>query len=80
MPLPFNRRSLPRIDDTLAAPHQRLLTTTEAAQAIGVSPATIRQWTHRGYLRPTAHQGHLNLYREDHVLQAERNRRERLSN
>lgn len=29
-----------------------LLTTTEAAQRVGVSPATIRSWRNRGWLAP----------------------------
>ncbi|WP_367620987.1 MerR family transcriptional regulator [Streptomyces olivoreticuli] len=56
-------------------PRHRLLTTAEAAETAGVTTACIRQWTHRGYLTPTAHHGKHNLYREDHVLDAERTRR-----
>ncbi|MFI1966533.1 MerR family transcriptional regulator [Streptomyces pathocidini] len=58
-------------------PRWRLLTTAEAAEAVGVSPACIRQWKRRGYLRPIARyrtNGSL-LYREDHVLEVERDRR-----
>ncbi len=29
-----------------------LVTTTEAASFVGVSPVTIRGWAHRGWLRP----------------------------
>ncbi|MFE0063386.1 MerR family transcriptional regulator [Streptomyces sp. NPDC059003] len=54
---------------------QRLLTTAEAAAVAGVQAACIRQWVSRGYLQPTARQGNRNLYREDHVLQVERDHR-----
>lgn len=58
-------------------PRFRLLTTREAAAAAGVSAACIRQWVKRGYLRPTARyqRGNGLLYREDHVLEVERDRR-----
>ncbi|MFJ4806952.1 helix-turn-helix domain-containing protein [Streptomyces murinus] len=57
-------------------PRRRLLTTAEAASAAGVSPACIRQWVHRGYLRPVAwyRRSGAHLFREDHVLLAERER------
>ncbi|WP_274919520.1 helix-turn-helix domain-containing protein [Streptomyces sp. WZ-12] len=62
-----------------ADPRHRLLTTAEAARMAGVSPACIRQWVRRGYLQPIAHyrRGNIPLYREDHVLLAERDRRTR---
>ncbi|MEU5431592.1 MerR family transcriptional regulator [Streptomyces olivoreticuli] len=59
------------------SPCRRLLTTQEAAAVARVTPACIRQWTSRGYLVPTARQGRTNLYLEDHVLRAERIRRNR---
>ncbi|WP_372472111.1 helix-turn-helix domain-containing protein [Streptomyces albireticuli] len=59
----------------MSSPQDRLLTTVEAAEAAGVTPACIRQWARRGYIRPIARIGKRNLYREDHVLRAERDRR-----
>ncbi|WP_327591660.1 helix-turn-helix domain-containing protein [Streptomyces chartreusis] len=56
-------------------PRHRLLTTAEAAELAGVTPACIRQWARRRYLRPVAQYGALNLYREDQVLEVERARR-----
>ncbi|WP_107288564.1 helix-turn-helix domain-containing protein [Streptomyces sp. NBRC 110611] len=53
-------------------PRHRLLTTAEAAVVACVTPATVRKWVHRGYLRPIARYGNRNLYREDHVLRTER--------
>ncbi|WP_414167552.1 helix-turn-helix domain-containing protein [Streptoverticillium reticulum] len=61
------------------SPRHRLLTTQEAAAVARVSPSCIRQWTHRGHLVPAARQGRTNLYREDHVLEAERTRRNQRS-
>lgn len=59
----------------MSSPRDRLLTTVEAAEVVGVTPACIRQWARRGYIRPIARSGKRNLYREDHVLCAERDRR-----
>ncbi|MEU6708118.1 helix-turn-helix domain-containing protein [Streptomyces wuyuanensis] len=75
-----DRRQVRRIcaDQPLGDPRLRLLTTAEAADAVGVSPACIRQWRRRGHLRPVAEyrlSGAL-LYREVDVLRAERDRRE----
>lgn len=58
-------------------PRSRLLTAAEAAQLLGVSASCIRQWVARGYLRPTAYfrRGRVQLFREDHILEADRGRR-----
>ncbi|MGW2557630.1 helix-turn-helix domain-containing protein [Streptomyces sp. NPDC001635] len=65
----------PHYTDPPGNPRLRLLTTAEAAQAAGVSPACIRQWTRRGYLKPVARYRNANLYLEHHVLLVERDRR-----
>nr|WP_242640928.1 helix-turn-helix domain-containing protein [Streptomyces kasugaensis] len=52
-----------------------MLTTEEAAEVACVTPACIRKWVSRGHLAVTARSGSRNLYREDHVLAAERQRR-----
>lgn len=60
-------------------PRQRLLTAVEAAQLLGVTPNCVHQWVHRGHLRPLArlNRSRTLLFREDHVLLAERARRTR---
>ncbi|WP_102922512.1 helix-turn-helix domain-containing protein [Streptomyces noursei] len=75
---PISRRSIKSSlenDSNLGPLGQRLLTTAEAAEAAGVTPSCIRQWVSRGHLRPVARYGKRNLYREDHVLRVERDRR-----
>jgi hypothetical protein len=49
------------------------LTTAEAAQLVGVAPATIRSWRSRGYLKPQGldERGY-PLHRRDAVTAAER--------
>lgn len=44
------------------------LTTRQAAQAWGVSTATIRQWVHRGYLSPTGVEGRSAVFSALDVL------------
>lgn len=51
---------------------QELVTAEEAAVAVGVSPATIRSWKHRGHLPPAQHRGRTPLYRLADVLTAAR--------
>ncbi|MFF2748635.1 MerR family transcriptional regulator [Kitasatospora sp. NPDC058048] len=78
MPNGPTRRDLAAVAAAAAGvPRCRLLTTGEAAEAAGVTAACIRQWTVRGRLRPVARRGRENLYREDHVLFAERDCRSR---
>ncbi|MCC2280938.1 helix-turn-helix domain-containing protein [Streptomyces sp. ET3-23] len=75
--MPPTRRLAAVAAQDSASPCRRLLTTQEAAAVAQVTPACIRQWTSRGYLVPAARQGRANLYLEDHVLRAERIRRNR---
>jgi DNA-binding transcriptional MerR regulator len=58
------------------SPSERLLTTTEAADAVGVQPARIRDWARRGLLTKyaTTPDGH-PLYLEQQVLDVEHNTR-----
>ncbi|WP_353952521.1 MerR family transcriptional regulator [Knoellia sp. S7-12] len=46
------------------------ITTAEAAQAYGVSPATIRQWVRRGRLQPTRNQGRTLIFSARDVSRA----------
>ena len=52
-----------------------LLTTAQAAQIVGVSPATIRTWRHRGWLTPGLDERNRPLYMQT-VRAAERTVRE----
>ncbi|MEU3756654.1 MerR family transcriptional regulator [Streptomyces olivoreticuli] len=63
--------------DSGNVPQLRLLTGAEAAELAGVTPGCIRQWVKRGHLQPAARNSRSRawLYREDHVLVAERERR-----
>lgn len=59
-------------------PHERLLTTTEAARVARRTPATIRGWAHLGYLTPFTHDDRgWPLYLEWDVLTVERQTRRR---
>ena len=59
-------------------PHERLLTTAEAARVARRTPATIRGWAHRGHLTPFTHDHKGRpLYLEWDVLTAERQTRRR---
>ncbi|MFC5150018.1 MerR family transcriptional regulator [Streptomyces aureoversilis] len=60
----------------------RLLTSSEAAKLVFVTPGCIRQWVCRGYLRPVAKNRKTRawLYAENDVLMAEKARRVRQSN
>lgn len=49
-----------------------VLTTTEAAAAVGVSPSTLRQWVRRGHLKPAGWQGKQRTFTAEAVLAADR--------
>lgn len=49
-----------------------LYTTREVADELGVTPATVHQWVHRGYLTPVGKKGRQNVYRLADVFEAER--------
>lgn len=50
-----------------------LLTTPQAAQMVGVSPATIRSWRHRGWIQPHGlDERNRPLYTRENVREAER--------
>jgi DNA-binding transcriptional MerR regulator len=51
--------------------HDPLVTTSQAAQAHGVAPATIRSWANRGLLTPARRDGRTPLYRLSDVDEAE---------
>ncbi|MER5891298.1 MerR family transcriptional regulator [Streptomyces sp. NPDC001941] len=72
MTVPVNRRRMAELRSRAAqSAAWRLLTTAEAAAAVGVPAATIRKWKQRGLLIPSAFQGRRPLYVERDVLQAE---------
>ncbi len=49
-----------------------MLTTPQAAELVGVAPATIRSWRHRGYLQPCGlDERYRPLYHPDDVITAE---------
>ncbi|MEV4872071.1 MerR family transcriptional regulator [Streptomyces syringium] len=52
----------------------RLITAKEAGELVSVSSDCIRQWVQRGHLSPVGRdkRSRAVLYREDHVLEAER--------
>lgn len=45
------------------------LSTTEAAELVGVSPFTVRSWVARGYLRPVRPNAKPALYAEADVVE-----------
>ena len=47
--------------DLLTVPDDHMLTTTEAAEYVGVGIETIRQWRKRGYVSPTGAREHLQV-------------------
>lgn len=47
--------------ELLTIPEDQMLTTTEAADYIGVDIETIRQWRKRGYMSPTGAREHLQV-------------------
>lgn len=62
----------------LPARGDKLLTTAKAADRVGVRPGTIRSWASRGYLTAWGADEHGHkLYREENVVAAERQVRER---
>ena len=56
----------------------KLLTTAQAAERVGVKPGTIRSWASRGYLTAWGANEHGHrLYREERVVEVEKQVRER---
>ncbi|MEV7969017.1 helix-turn-helix domain-containing protein [Sphaerisporangium sp. NPDC088356] len=54
---------------------EELFTAEEAAEEVGMSPATIHTWTARGFLTPAGKRGRFNVYRLADVFAAERGRK-----
>ena len=54
--------------------HERLLTVTESAEAVGASPWTIRQWVNRGHLEPVPGIQPMTFFESD-VLDCQTRRR-----
>jgi excisionase family DNA binding protein len=52
-----------------------LVTAEEAAEEVGVKPATIYSWVNRGHLEHAEQRGHLKLFRLADVFAAEATRR-----
>jgi DNA-binding transcriptional MerR regulator len=48
-----------------------LFTATEAAELLGVEPATITKWSARGRLTPAGRKGRAHLYRWGDLSEAE---------
>lgn len=69
-PITTRRSARDEFDDRIDLRSMSELTTRDVAELLGVTPATVRRWVARGYIRPVGKLGPSNLFHTREVLAA----------